>query len=391
MKVFLSHSSLDKAYVRRVKAALAPHGPDSWLDECELFPGDSLFDKIAEAITESDCVLVFISENSVKSGWVKRELSSFLAREETALKPLVIPVILDRTEPPVFLAPRLQVRAFGKSLGSVTQELLRGVLRSHAVLLMRPVLSEFFRLEPFGAKVAEFKSDGVNATLRTVFDSFELADVLGDAIGDEPDEGTLDLKAAIPGSFEVLAAICPKVIQVVLSLEPGVGGPSQAERLIQLVWRIVMLTFVQALRRHGDEKKIQSNVPYDLPGALREYDEIRSNPGYYYLGYGIRPAVWLQHHRTILAESRDFAFTGRQMSDGTRIQTAPHIFIPNKYIRRVGTTWSPELDFMPYQWMTGVLPLIVANAVVHSAFTGLATAQAVATIGLRPKDYEAYG
>jgi hypothetical protein len=47
--LFLSHSSRDKIFVRKLANSMSRCGIDVWLDEWELQAGDSLFDELARA------------------------------------------------------------------------------------------------------------------------------------------------------------------------------------------------------------------------------------------------------------------------------------------------------------------------------------------------------
>lgn len=71
--VFLSHSSVDKPFVRNLATALAEGGQIKvWLDEGEIAPGDNIVTKIAEGL-ESDLVLFVMSPDSIASNWVREE------------------------------------------------------------------------------------------------------------------------------------------------------------------------------------------------------------------------------------------------------------------------------------------------------------------------------
>ena len=80
LKVFLCHSSDDKAAVREIYQRLkAESWIDPWLDEEELFPGQDWGLEIEKAVEETDTVLVFLSDNSVtKKGYVQKELRMVL-------------------------------------------------------------------------------------------------------------------------------------------------------------------------------------------------------------------------------------------------------------------------------------------------------------------------
>jgi len=74
-KVFLSHSHADKKIVNKLKIDLEDNGIKTWYDERDMNIGDIVNEKITEGINQSDCFLIVISPNSIKSDWVKYELN----------------------------------------------------------------------------------------------------------------------------------------------------------------------------------------------------------------------------------------------------------------------------------------------------------------------------
>jgi len=92
---FLSHSSKDKGFVRRLAADLVAHGVKVWLDEQRILVGDSIPEKIAQGLAESDFFLIVVSRNSVESSWVKKELNSALVHEIERRKVTIMPIRLD--------------------------------------------------------------------------------------------------------------------------------------------------------------------------------------------------------------------------------------------------------------------------------------------------------
>lgn len=98
-KIFLSHASVDKAFVRRLKRRLEEEGYDTWLDEKDLLVGDPLATKIFEAIHTARVVIVVVSEASVASNWLKHELNA-AARRMVEGKCRLIPVLIGNVEPP---------------------------------------------------------------------------------------------------------------------------------------------------------------------------------------------------------------------------------------------------------------------------------------------------
>jgi hypothetical protein len=92
---FISHSSKDKPFVRRLAADLVEKGVKVWLDEQRILVGDSIPEKIAQGLAESDFFLLVASHNSVGSPWVKKELSNALVHEIERRKVTVMPIRLD--------------------------------------------------------------------------------------------------------------------------------------------------------------------------------------------------------------------------------------------------------------------------------------------------------
>ena len=93
-QVFISHSSVDKPFVRKLDGFLRRSGFDTWLDEKELAVGDSLPEKIASAIESAKAIIVVISEASLQSGWIRFELTR-AAQGMIEGKSRLLPVIID--------------------------------------------------------------------------------------------------------------------------------------------------------------------------------------------------------------------------------------------------------------------------------------------------------
>ncbi len=78
---FISHSSVDKPFVRQLAADLVAAGVNVWIDEQRIAVGDSIPEKVAQGVAESDFFLVVLSKNSVQSPWVTKELNHALVKE----------------------------------------------------------------------------------------------------------------------------------------------------------------------------------------------------------------------------------------------------------------------------------------------------------------------
>lgn len=75
LRIFLCHSSGDKQAVRELYQRLRADGFDPWLDEENLLPGQDWQQKIPEAVSAADVVLVCLSQSSItKKGYVQKEI-----------------------------------------------------------------------------------------------------------------------------------------------------------------------------------------------------------------------------------------------------------------------------------------------------------------------------
>jgi hypothetical protein len=101
-KVFISHASEDKErFVRAFATKLRQEaGVDAWVDEWEIYPGDSLIQKIfEEGLKEAEAVIIVLSEHSVDKPWVREELDASIIKKVEDVTRL-LPVIIDDCEVP---------------------------------------------------------------------------------------------------------------------------------------------------------------------------------------------------------------------------------------------------------------------------------------------------
>ncbi|MGW4792691.1 toll/interleukin-1 receptor domain-containing protein [Nonomuraea sp. NPDC004297] len=98
---FLSHASEDKArFAEPLARELAKLGIRPWLDKWEIFPGDSLVQRLFdEGLARADAVILIASEHSVSKPWVREELDSATVQRINRGTRL-IPVRLDAAEMP---------------------------------------------------------------------------------------------------------------------------------------------------------------------------------------------------------------------------------------------------------------------------------------------------
>jgi hypothetical protein len=105
-KIFLSHASADKEFVRALAVDLSELGHTPWLDDWEILGGESIPSRIASGITESSFAIVVLSGNAVQSQWVENEWQAKYWEEIKTREIGVIPVLLSDCEIPVLLRPK---------------------------------------------------------------------------------------------------------------------------------------------------------------------------------------------------------------------------------------------------------------------------------------------
>jgi TIR domain len=107
MTIFISYSHADKPKVDLLAAHMVKRNASVWVDTWELNVGDSIIQRIQDAITESDALLVVLSNASVESEWCKKELSTGLIRELDEKRVIVLPVLLEDCQIPLFLKDKM--------------------------------------------------------------------------------------------------------------------------------------------------------------------------------------------------------------------------------------------------------------------------------------------
>jgi len=103
MPIFISYSHRDSEFVDRLAFQLVQNKVSIWIDRWEINVGDSLLTKVQEAITGASTLLVVLSRASVGSAWVQREINSGLLRELEERRVIVLPVLIEDCQIPIFL------------------------------------------------------------------------------------------------------------------------------------------------------------------------------------------------------------------------------------------------------------------------------------------------
>ncbi|MDO8691156.1 MAG: toll/interleukin-1 receptor domain-containing protein [Dehalococcoidia bacterium] len=138
MNAFLSHAHQDKDIVEAIGTWLNKRGVEPWIDTWRMTPGDSLIEKIGDAIQRSDRLVVFLSQASADSNWVRKEVGTGLVMELAEDKGLgekfVIPALLTPCKVPILLRDKLYADFTNKAFDAACEELYRGILDTPAGL-----------------------------------------------------------------------------------------------------------------------------------------------------------------------------------------------------------------------------------------------------------------
>ncbi|HKZ79754.1 MAG TPA: toll/interleukin-1 receptor domain-containing protein [Pyrinomonadaceae bacterium] len=116
MKLFISYSHADKDFVVKLYNTLTYSNLEVFIDEKDIKIGDNILEKIEKGIEESAGLLYVISKYSVKSTWVKEELSMARVKSITQRGIYTIyPLLVDDVELPVSISQLKYVQNPGKS------------------------------------------------------------------------------------------------------------------------------------------------------------------------------------------------------------------------------------------------------------------------------------
>jgi cold shock protein len=91
IEVFLSYNHHDEWIAKWLADELGKSGVKVWIDQEGMRTGDNIYDRVAAEITESQFFLALMTENSVKSDWVKTETAIAVERYKQH-KLVILPV-----------------------------------------------------------------------------------------------------------------------------------------------------------------------------------------------------------------------------------------------------------------------------------------------------------
>jgi hypothetical protein len=92
---FISYSSRDEAFARRLYEALQRKGIRTWYAPENLKIGDRIRARIDESIRVHDKLILVLSTHSVASNWVETEVEAALEREQKEKQDVLFPIAID--------------------------------------------------------------------------------------------------------------------------------------------------------------------------------------------------------------------------------------------------------------------------------------------------------
>jgi uncharacterized protein YjbI with pentapeptide repeats len=92
---FISYSSKDGEFAERLHADLQSKNVRCWFDREDIKIGDRIRPKIDEAIRLHDKLLLVLTENSMKSHWVEKEVETAFEKERKQGRTVLFPIRLD--------------------------------------------------------------------------------------------------------------------------------------------------------------------------------------------------------------------------------------------------------------------------------------------------------
>lgn len=91
---FISYSSIDDEFARRLHADLQNNGVRCWFAPHDIAGGKKVHEQIEEAIRRYERLLLILSEHSMGSDWVATEIANAREREEAEKRQVLFPIRL---------------------------------------------------------------------------------------------------------------------------------------------------------------------------------------------------------------------------------------------------------------------------------------------------------
>jgi TIR domain len=157
-RVFISHSSQDKAFVSSLASALYMLGNNVWYDDWEIAVGDSIVDKVFNGLASSDTLIIVLSQISVNSRWVKEELNTAVMRRISENNVRILPILIEDCEIPTPLK-HIKYADFRENYDEGFYQLVESLAPGHLVWQSLSHLYDHFGILSDQILDSEFDSD----------------------------------------------------------------------------------------------------------------------------------------------------------------------------------------------------------------------------------------
>ena len=161
--VFLSYRSVNRTWVLNLYDVLRELGFHTFIDQCALRPGEILARRLQNALGTSQAGVLIWSRATADSEWVEREYSTLDALTMKKKDFQFVPIVLDGSDLPPFLAIRVYLDFSSYPDGPNGGELLR-LLHGITGQALTEEAAHFAAEQDESAKVANVK---IKAALRT--------------------------------------------------------------------------------------------------------------------------------------------------------------------------------------------------------------------------------
>jgi uncharacterized protein YjbI with pentapeptide repeats len=113
---FISYSNKDQEFAKRLHADLQAEKVRCWFAPEDLKIGDRFQERFEEAVRLFDKVMIILSESSVQSRWVEREVNAAREREDRENRTVLFPISIDeavKSAPQPWAADIRRLRHYG--------------------------------------------------------------------------------------------------------------------------------------------------------------------------------------------------------------------------------------------------------------------------------------
>ena len=94
---FISYSNDDKEFAERIYDDMRSNGVQCWFAPEDMKIGDRIRTRLDEVIYAHDKLVLVLSENSIKSDWVEKEVETAFAKERKSKRTVLFPIRIDDT------------------------------------------------------------------------------------------------------------------------------------------------------------------------------------------------------------------------------------------------------------------------------------------------------